>query len=127
MKCIFCHERAGFLKRICPQCLQMGQAVQGLRAHFSYSELLDALMGTGASEQKIQKFLEADPYHEGSLRNQITARMTNEVMQGLGQPSDMDAKKVGQVRDDIAAGRLPSFAEQEVADIHQLKDYDKKV
>ena len=98
-----------------------------LPTSFSFNDLLNVLMATGSNQEKIEKFLEADPYHEGSLRNQVTARMTNEVMQGLGQPSDMDAKKVRQVRDDIAAGRLPSFAEQEVADIHQLKDYDKKI
>jgi len=127
MKCLFCDDKAGFLKRICPDCIKMGQSIAGLRPHFSYSELLDALIHTGVTQEKIEKFLEADPYHEGSFRNQVTARMTNEVMAGLGIPSDMDAKKVSQVRDDIAAGKLPSFEEQEVADIHRLKDYNKKI
>ena len=127
MKCIFCHERAGFFKRICLGCIKMGQAVQGLPPSFSFNDLLNAMMEPGATQEKIEKFLEADPYHEGSLRNQVTARMTNEVMAGLGIPSDMDYQGVAQVRKDLAEGKLPSFAEQEVSDITQLKDYKNKI
>lgn len=127
MKCIFCHDKAGFFRRICADCIYLGQAVQGLQPSFGFRELLDVLLATGVSQDKIEKFLEADPYHEGSLRNQVTARMTNEVMAGLGIPSDMDYKGVAQVRKDLAEGKLPSFAEQEVSDITQLKDYDKKI
>ncbi len=127
MRCIFCHEKAGFFKRICPDCIKLGQSVQELPPSFSFNDLLNGMMATGATQEKIEKFLEADPYQEGSLRNQVTARMTNEVMAGLGIPSDMDFKGVAQVRKDLSEGKLPSFEEQEIREISQLKDYHRKI
>ena len=80
------------------------------------------MMATGASNQKIEAFLETDVTGTGSVRNHITARMTNEVMAGLGQPSHMKGEDVKKVREQIAEGKSPSLTDQEVVDYEQLKD-----
>ncbi len=98
MKCLYCSERAGFLKRRCRDCLRLEAALQTLSHSFGYRELLDTLLATGIDSQKIERFLDADPDGTGSLNDRVTARMTNEIMAGLGQPSHMTASSVKEVR-----------------------------
>jgi len=72
--------------------------VQELGTQFSFRELLDRLTETSASNEKIQKFLEADVRGQGSIRDHITARMTNQLAHTMGQPTDTDAFKVKLIR-----------------------------
>lgn len=114
MRCIFCQEKAGFFKKACPDCTKLTETVKALPPSFGYRTLLDALLATGVAPVKIEKFLDADIGGQGSLNDQITARMTNEVMAGLGQPSHMTAPDVKNVRKDIAEGHAPSLVDHEV-------------
>ena len=78
----------------------MLQAIQSLGTSFSFRDMLDALMATQASNEKIGKFLEADIRGQGSIRDMITARMTNELARSVGQPEDTDAHKVKRIREE---------------------------
>jgi hypothetical protein len=120
MKCIYCQEKAGFFKRICPDCLKLVEILKAAPSTFGYRDLLDRLLATDVSNEKIEKFLDADVDGQGSINDQITARMTNEVMASLGQPSQMTATDVKKVRQDIAEGKAPSKMDQEVTDYSQL-------
>ncbi len=99
-KCRYCAEKAGFFKKVCPDCTLMLQKVRELGTQFSFRELLDALGKTSASNEKIQKFLEADIKGQGSIRDHITARMTNQLAHVMGQPTDTDAFKVKWIREE---------------------------
>jgi hypothetical protein len=46
--------------------------------------------------------------------------MTNQIMESLGTPSQLDSKDVKKVRQDIAEGKAPSLVDQEVTDYSQL-------
>lgn len=120
MRCVYCQTKAGFFKRFCPDCAKLIAVVKGLPPSFGYRELLDSLLATGISPEKVEKFLDTDLDGTGSINDQITARMTNEVMAGLGQPSHMTARDVKKVKDDIAAGKSPSKVDEEVTDYNQL-------
>lgn len=61
--------------------------------------LLDTLLETGVDPERIEKFLDADPDGEGSFNQKIAARMTNQVMGDLGQPSEMTAEDVKKVQE----------------------------
>ena len=128
MKCVYCQERAGFFKRVCRDCDHLVETVRALHSQadreggFGYRDLLDTLIATGIDHAKIEKFLDADVDGRGSVNDQITARMTNQIMESLGQPSQMTGKGVKQVRKDIAEGRAPSQVDQEVVDYSQLKN-----
>jgi hypothetical protein len=89
---------------------------------FGYRELLDTLIATGIDHAKIEKFLDADVDGRGSVNDQITARMTNQIMESMGQPSQMSGKDVKKVRKDIAEGKAPSQTDAEVVDYSQLKN-----
>lgn len=126
MKCVYCREGAGFFKRVCKDCDKLIDTVRAIHSQadreggFGYRELLDTLLATGVDGQKIEKFLDADVDGRGSVNDQITARMTNQIMESMGQPSKMTGTDVKQVRKDIAEGKAPSLVDQEVVDPGQL-------
>ena len=124
MRCLYCQTKAGFFKRLCPDCLRLVAVVRGLPPSFGYRELLDRLLETGVTTEKIERFLDTDTDGSGSVNDQITARMTNEVMAGLGQPSHMAAPEVKKVREDISRGKAPSSTDQEVVNYSQLPHKD---
>ncbi len=120
MRCAYCQSKAGFLKRTCPDCIRLVAAFNTLSPSFGYREMLDALIATGVANEKIDRFLESDLDGTGSIHEKITARMTNEVMASLGQPSHMKATDVRKVKQQIAEGKSPSATDEEVVDYHQL-------
>ena len=77
----------------------MLNALRGLGKGFSFREMLDTLMATGASNERIEHFLDADVGGRGSIRDHITARMTNDLARMVGQPADTDAAKVKAIRE----------------------------
>lgn len=114
MKCIYCQEAAGFFKKLCKQCETLVNVMKQAPASFGYREMLEKLLATNVPNEKIENFLDKDIDGRGSLNDQLTARMTNEVMTSLGQPSHMTATSVKQVKKDIAEGRAPSVTDPEV-------------
>ncbi len=77
----------------------MLEAIRGLGTSFSFRTLLDKLIESGASNEKIEKFLDADIRGQGSIRDVMTARMTNELAHTMGQPTDMNPQKVKEIRE----------------------------
>ncbi len=114
MKCIYCEESAGFFKKLCKQCQKLVDVMRQAPKSFGYREMLDQLLSTDVPSEKIERFLDKDINGRGSLNDQLTARMTNEVMTSLGQPSHMTAGSVKQVKKDISEGRAPSVTDHEV-------------
>ena len=60
--------------------------------------LLDALSATGASPEKIERFLDAEPCQGGgTIRDLMAAEMSNQLLAALGQrptQSGADAKRL---------------------------------
>ncbi len=122
MKCIYCHCGSGFFKRICGECDRLLGICRHLPDSFGYREFLDRLLATGVDPARVEKFLDTDIDGSGSLNDQITARMTNQIMGSLGQPSHMTSVDVKKVRDDIASGKPPSLTDADVTDLSQIKN-----
>ena len=120
MKCVYCQERAGFFKKLCPDCRRLVEALGALPPSSGYREILDTLLATEVPTAKIESFLDKDLDDRGSINDQLTARMTNQVMGSLGQPSQMTSVDVKKVRQEIAEGRAPSQVDAEVTDYKQL-------
>lgn len=120
MKCVYCQGKAGLFKRICADCRRLADVFKSLPASYGFRELLDRWMATGVSNEKIDRFLNADVDGGGSIQDHLTARMTNEVMGALGQPSHMKAQDVKKVKQMVAEGKPPSETDEEVVDYSQL-------
>ncbi len=86
----------------------MLQAIKDLGTSFSFRVLLDKLIATQASNEKIQKFLETDIEGQGSIRDLITARMTNQLAHTMGQPTDMAPQKVKLIREAEKKNPIPN-------------------
>ena len=70
---------------------------------------MNSLLSTGASREHIEVFLAADPVGAGSMRDQIAADMTNQLMGALGQLPQQTAGNVKRLRE---RGTWISFGER---------------
>lgn len=86
----------------------MLQVIEKLGAGFSFRTLLDELMQVCDSNEKIERFLTADLSGQGSIQDLITARMTNQLAHTMGQPTDMDPRKVKVIRQAEAKNPTPN-------------------
>ena len=120
MRCAYCQAKAGFFKRTCSDCIRLADALNTLSPSFGFRELLDKLMETGVANERIDRFLNADLDGSGSIQEHVTARMTNEVMAALGQPSHLKGDDVKRVKKLMEAGKPPSKTDEEVVDYSQL-------
>lgn len=120
MQCLYCRSPAGFLRRFCRDCRTLIVVMKNAPESFGYRELLDHLLATGIPTKKTESFLDTDVDGRGSINDQLTARMTNQIMGSLGQPSHMTATDVKKVKEDMAAGKAPSQVDQEVISHDQL-------
>ncbi|HEY7715605.1 MAG TPA: hypothetical protein VIE90_13930 [Candidatus Binatia bacterium] len=100
-KCVYCSGRAGIFGQVCGDCKRLLDRVQELRGKVSYGQFLDGLEQTGIDKEKILRFLTADPDGRGSIRDQVTAEMTSELMQVMGISGRQTAQEVKRIRDSI--------------------------
>jgi hypothetical protein len=61
--------------------------------------MMDAFIASGAARAQIEKFLEADPDGTGSVRDQIAADMTNQLLGALGQRHRQTPQTVRRLRE----------------------------
>ena len=99
--CVYCAERAGLLGKICRDCKKLLARVAELRGKVGFGEFLDGLADTGVAKAKIPKFLDADPDGQGSVRDQVTAEMTTELMKMMGISGRQTAPEVKRIRDSV--------------------------
>jgi hypothetical protein len=76
--------------------------VNELKGRVGYGEFLDGLERTGIAKEKIMVFLKADPDGSGSIQDQVTAEMTNELMKVMGISGRQTAEEVKRIRDTVA-------------------------
>lgn len=101
-RCAYCGERAGLMSRMCRDCQKLMARVDELRGRVGYGEFLDGLERTGVAKEKILAFLKADPDGKGSVRDQITAEMTTELMQIMGIAGRQTPQEVKKIRDSVS-------------------------
>lgn len=82
--CVYCGDRVGILRRSCRDCRRLEEQAGTYGGQVGFSELLDRLEETGVHPDKIMRFLKADPDGRGSVRDRLTAEMTNELLQIMG-------------------------------------------
>ncbi len=60
--------------------------------------MTDLFIATGVPRDKVEKFLDADPTGSGTVRDQIAADLTNQLLRALGQRSRQTAGSVSRIR-----------------------------
>ncbi len=104
-QCIYCQHKSGFISQVCKDCRKLIAVMKDLPDTAGYRTLLDTLLDTGVDPDKIDVFLDADPDGNGSVSQQLTARMTNQLLSGMGQIGHTTAKDVKKIQDMAASGQ----------------------
>lgn len=97
MTCRLCGERSGWLRRTCSTCEQVQHTYEEVRGS-GLGEILDALIATGASRAQIEAFLGSDAGGGITVRDQIVADSTNQLMDALGTRREKTAADVSRIR-----------------------------
>ncbi len=61
--------------------------------------LMELFIGTGAPRDKVERFLDAERPGGGTVRDQIAADMTNQLLHALGQRRRQTADGVKRIRE----------------------------
>ena len=97
MKCRYCHDRAGF-RRVCADCRRLLAIYTQHQGQLGLVQFLDLFIDTGLSREKIEAFMNADPKGQGSVKDQITADMSTELLGAMGVNARQTAQDVKQLR-----------------------------
>jgi len=97
-RCAYCNDSAGFWSTICKECKKLLARVEELRGRVGYGEFLSGLEETGVLPNKIMIFLKADPDGKGSIQDQVTADMANELLTVMGMPERQKPEDVKRIR-----------------------------
>ena len=62
-------------------------------------QFLDLVIETGLSREKIEAFMNADRHGKGSVKDQITADMSSELLVAMGIRGEQTAHDVKQLRE----------------------------
>jgi len=98
MTCRYCGESAGWWRRNCASCRRLLAAFEENRGA-DFQSMMQIFRATGVAMETIEKFLEADPRGDGSVRDQIAADMTNDLMRALGNDTRQTAADVKRIRE----------------------------
>ncbi len=96
--CAHCGDSAGLWSKICRDCKKLLVRAGELRGRVGYGEFLSGLEQTGVSPEKIMIFLKADPDGKGSLQDQVTAEMANELITVMGLGERQTPEDVRRIR-----------------------------
>jgi hypothetical protein len=105
MRCIYCHENAGLLRKVCSPCGQVVAIIEGSAGRVGWTELVDRLAEKGASRQRVDLVLDAEIDGKPALRDRLTSEMANVLMRNLGMPGRQSPEDVRRVRRAAASGQ----------------------
>ena len=98
MCCRYCHEPAGWFRRVCVDCRRLLAIYTRHRGQLGLLQFLDLFIETGLPREKIEAFMNADPSGQGSVKDQITADMSTELLGAMGVNVRQTAHHVKQLR-----------------------------
>lgn len=98
MRCIYCHEAAGFARRTCPVCASVIAVVGESGGQVGPAELVDIFAARGLSREQVDRVLDAEVGGQPTLRDRMTSEMVNGMMRNLGMPGRQSPEDVLRVR-----------------------------
>ena len=99
MKCRYCQDRASWFRRVCADCQRLLAIYTAHKGQIGPLQFLDLFIETGLSREKVEAFMNADPTGEGSVKDQITADMSTELLGAMGVNVPQTARDVKNLRD----------------------------
>lgn len=98
--CAICKNHRRPWRPLCRDCGRLFALVRGNLGKVGFSELIDALLATGIAPEHVKTFLITPSGTRGSLLDQITAALTNDLAEGMGvKQGAMSAEDVRRIRE----------------------------
>jgi hypothetical protein len=110
MRCRYCHEWAGLFRRTCPACARALTIIETEAGRVGWTELVDLFADAGLTRERVDRVLDAELDGGPTLRDRLTSRMTNALMQNLGMPGRQSPEDVRRVRREMASGGEGTWA-----------------
>jgi hypothetical protein len=104
MRCIYCCEKAGLLRKVCPACGQVMAVIEKSAGRVGWTELVDRFAEQGLTRDRVDRVLDAEIDGKPALRDRLTAEMANVLMRNLGMPGRQSPEDVQRVRRAAASG-----------------------
>ena len=104
MRCLYCHTRAGILRKVCSPCARVVAVVESSTGHLGWTELVDIFVAQGLAKADVDRVLDAEIEGSPTLRDRLTSRMANELMRSLGMPGRQSPEDVRRVRVNMISG-----------------------
>ena len=115
MRCRYCAEYVGLFRRCCADCRALLDVYERHRDDIALSELLDRFIVTGVARPKIEAVLERDPDGTGSVRDRVTADMSNRLLAAMGVAATQTAADVRKLREQGGSGASTSRPDGDAA------------
>jgi hypothetical protein len=104
MRCLYCRKRAGLLRRVCVTCAKVIAVVEKAGGEVGLTDLVDVFVAEGLTREQVDRVLDAPIGRQPTIRDQLTSRMANSLMRGLGMPGRQTPDDVRRVRIAAAIG-----------------------
>jgi hypothetical protein len=103
MRCLYCRQKAGLLRRTCPVCARVIKIVEQTGGAVGLVGLVDIFTAQGLTREQVDRVLDAQVAGEPTLRDRMTSDLTNVLMRGLGMPGRQSPEDVRRVRRSMQA------------------------
>jgi hypothetical protein len=104
MRCVYCTERAGFLRRVCSPCAKVVAIVDRAGGEVGLAGLVDIFVAEGLTREQVDVVLDAQVGDAPTIRDRLTSNMTNVLMRNLGMPGRQSPEDVMKVRTAMRSG-----------------------
>ena len=104
MRCTYCHDRPGFLRRACVPCAKVVAIVDRAGGEVGLAGLVDIFIEEGLTREQVDVVLDAQVGAEPTIRDRLTSNLTNVLMRNLGMPGRQSPEDVMRVRTQIRTG-----------------------
>jgi len=104
MRCVYCGERAGIMRRVCSLCGKVITVVERAGGEVGLAGLVDLFIAEGLDRERVDRVLDAKIGDQPTLRDRLTSNMANALMRGLGMPGRQSPEDVKRVREAAKSG-----------------------
>ena len=97
MRCRICTQPARWWRRRCDDCRRLVEVFVAHRGA-DMATMMELFIASGTPREKVEKLLLADLDGAGSVRDQIAADMTNDLLSAFGQTRRQTPREVERIR-----------------------------
>jgi hypothetical protein len=104
MRCVYCHERSGLLRRVCPPCSRVIAIIDKAGGDVGLAGLVDVFIAEGLTRERVDHVLDTPVGNQPTIRDRLTSQMANVLMRNLGMPGRQGPEDVMRVREAMKSG-----------------------